>query len=234
MSIIIELLASLLPYGVTQIWNYVSRDRHFDKFWGEFTEDLLIVLPFRNPSPEARYSPTLVGLMEFSNRLREIKAIDVTSSDNLSFSEQRRNILAVGGPITNLVTKNILQHDSIFYSFEGHAIVRVNEPDWRLDPTPKSGMMIEKDYGLITRISNPYDKSKDVICLAGCYGWGVQACLRLLSDVDSIKYLNSATRYFQVICSCDIDKNDYAMLPYIMDIHPESTKQLDTFRTIIT
>jgi len=76
-------------------------------------------------------------------------------------------------------------------------------------PSNWSGSNPSKDFGIITRIKNPFNPKKDSLIVCGCFGWGTKLCVDMLLDDDNLKIL-SENDYFQILCVCDIDNKGSA------------------------
>ena len=129
----------------------------------------------------------------------------------------------------NRNTRNLLNKSEIIYKFDGHTIINTNNIEHRISPILNAHGVPDRDYGIITRMKNPYCKHKDIVIACGCWGWGTQAALRILRDPVRLKYLNSINfRYFQIICTVEVDDKLIGLEPSILDIHPEKNIKQNT------
>ena len=107
----------------------------------------------------------------------------------------------------------MFNQNEIIYKFggeEGHDIIDIKIGQTVVSPQKDEEGRIRKDYGILTRMKNPYNPEKDAIIASGCFGWGTQACLRIMKNSQAIKIINEQVKdkyYFQIIVSVQIDED---------------------------
>ncbi len=88
----------------------------------------------------------------------------VLDTEVISRNLFKENLLVIGGPVTNLITRDINSYMPIKF---------IKEEGWGLKD--KTGLHIREYEGLVTKIRNPFDKSKDIIVIAGIRNHGTFA-----------------------------------------------------------
>ncbi len=87
--------------------------------------------------------------------------------------EMNKNLILIGGPITNIIMKDINEHLPVQFS---------DKEPWGLH-SKRTGMdYTEENTGIIAKIKNPYDKEKVIIALAGIRNGGTKATVITLSN----------------------------------------------------
>lgn len=224
---IVAVFKSVIPYGAVRLYRYIKIEKHIRVFFKNFSkEEICIVVPPADVDPIIKGTQILdfLGIMEIQEmftsqgfKLRRIRA------DKIAENDKKSNLLLIGGPIPNPVTKSLLERKEIVYKFggpDGHSII--NDKGLKIDPRMERGR-ITHDLGIITRMKNPYNPDKDVIMVCGSYGWGTQAALKILKDRDSLKYLNQYNQHFQIICTCEVDEDNVGLKPHLLDLCPDES-----------
>jgi hypothetical protein len=122
---------------------------------------------------------------------------------NVSNEWLHRNLLLVAGPIPNTITRHILnkENDSVRYYFEGNHIADKKNPKGTIKGILGPQGYPQIDYGIISKLRNPFNREKWVVIASGMYGWGTFAALLSLTKKDILDFLNQDTtkREFQVL-----------------------------------
>jgi hypothetical protein len=162
----------------------------------------------------------LFVLTKAGYRFRVAKANDV-AEDLL----RHHDIVSIGGPIPNRLSRFLLDRPGRVYSFggvDGHAVI-----DCRSDAIMGAVTdiaSIRRDFGILTRMPNPYNDSHNAIVAAGVFGWGTQAVLRLLSDRATLEFLlTTDLLHFQALCACDLDDRQIGGDPYLLDLSNDAS-----------
>lgn len=134
------------------------------------------------------------------------------------------NLIIVGGPVNNSCARGILDQykDKESPIFDGFTLV---------SPTGKRYETIYdeqdvpiKDFGVLMRAVNPFDKSKDMLLMAGCDTYGVLAAAKLASHERFVRGAQKSLqktlgfrRYlggsdFVAVVECTVLENDIANL----------------------
>jgi hypothetical protein len=196
---------------VRWLWRFATVDRHVRKFYRPMAGRRLVIV--RSPwDVDKVVSGTGIesefGLRELERVL--IKAGCKTSmerADRVGMVDRSAHMLSVGGPIPNAVSRAVLHGEAIAYRFgEGaldHTIVDTRGE--RLHEAELRGNEVLCDYGIVTRVPNPYEPQSDALVAAGCFGWGTHAALIVLSRPQNLRLFNEVGRYFQAICRCKVE-----------------------------
>jgi len=123
------------------------------------------------------------------------------------------NIVTIGGPKWNTVTRHLLRSSDSPLTFDGYFLV--DEITGQRHETEEDETQIYVDYGLILRMRNPYDRKNNFVLLAGCDTFGVLAAAKCMSSLSSFGYATIKTidrqlgRFFRkphfgAIVRCDI------------------------------
>jgi hypothetical protein len=83
----------------------------------------------------------------------------------------RENVILIGGPIGNELTKRVMKDFEIPFSFVDHTLLDKYHNKKYEAKLGEDGDVLE-DYALILRIKNPYNSQKNLFLVAGCYGYG--------------------------------------------------------------
>jgi len=114
------------------------------------------------------------------------------------------NLLLVGGPGANSITRDILERIPVRYKFNDDAIIDITNVNFYRKPDIKDNNL-SKDYGVITKCYNPYNEKKYVIIAMGCYGWGTWASLKATLDPAIVKFLTKKNAdLYQVLVSIEV------------------------------
>jgi len=217
-GVIIEILKWISPNGLVKIRHYLKVEKPIRIFFKKTRKELtLFILPPADIDPIVKGTQIFdfLGAMELQDIFRELGyKFEVRRSDNVSEAElKRNNLLIVGGPIPNKIAKYLFNQNEIIYRFggeEGHDIINIKTGQTVVSPQKDEKGRIKNDYGILTRMKNPYNPKKDAIIASGCFGWGTQACLRIMKDPQVIKNINEQVKdkyYFQIIVSVEIDED---------------------------
>ncbi len=233
-NIAIGLLTTLIGYSLGRIWQRLADEvplRRARKLWGPLlTGGLQIVVsrfwPAGWPGPTGVVGGgDAVALRElgsyFSKIGTQFDAVYVDEAD----LDRKRNLILLGGPDTNIVTRDALASLSprvrIFDPGPGKAM-EVHD----LAPGPATGEAVTGrkprvrkyrsqpeavDYGIIIRARNPFSPGNALVVIAGAYGYGTWAgamlatedtflekCQRLGESDDNIT-LNRRHSYMKVL-----------------------------------
>ncbi len=238
---IIKVIKWIAPNGVIQLSYYFKIERHIRKFFENFEKKgaVLIVPPADvDTIIKGTQICDFLGLMELQEVFHELGyEMKTVRADDISEEEKRHNLISVSGPIPNAVTKFLLEQNEVKYKFggpDGHSIINLKDSNVKFNPLKNEKGLITTDFGIITRMKNPYEPNREAIIVCGSYGWGTQAALRLLTDKDSLVYLNNFGQYFQVICTCGVDEDRIGLKPYLVDLHPNESMRQKTIANLYT
>jgi hypothetical protein len=102
------------------------------------------------------------------------------------FSEEhyRENVVCIGGPDFNIVTRRFLRDAGarLHFAYVGNRCWlkdRMSDKKWRGEGTKRT----ITDVGFFARFTNPYNKNAEVIVICGIETYGVLGAARLLSGI---------------------------------------------------
>lgn len=167
--------------------------RHERSIWKDFVSRsrLGVALTTRSgPYPRSTPRISLTEARAFGQltpRWREL-GIDYTLIDSRDVNGQYvggRNMLILGGPIHNGVTKSVLQMmgQRLPFILELEPVsIRLASGSYSPSYDPDSGRVTE-DYAIIIRAPNPLDSSGDhsMMMVFGCHGFGTEGGVRMLT-----------------------------------------------------
>jgi hypothetical protein len=81
---------------------------------------------------------------------------------------QRRNMILIGGPITNMISADV--NDFLEINFRWHE-------GWKIYSKLSKTEYDDEDLGVICKIRNPWDSTKVIILLAGLKFEGTKSCI---------------------------------------------------------
>lgn len=190
----------LLPNSITRFWDPL------------FKGGLVIVTPAEEKEPEIKSQAldfhglealTKIFQTYYKNRYQR------TSCDNLNQELLEKNLLLVGGPIPNTLTRHILkpENPSVRYYFSDHKLIDKQNPEFNLvEELVPEGMYPTLDHAIISCFKNPFNTKKNIVISSGVYGWGTYAGLIALADKEILKFLleHAVGREFQVLIKVGI------------------------------
>jgi hypothetical protein len=146
----------------------------------------------------------------------------------------KEDMVSIGGPVNNSVTRRLMAYISEKVSFEpesGDLLDKFSTASKRYEATYDDNDVILSDYGLILKIPNPFDITREVMVLAGCDTPGVLAAARSISLNPEGKTATKAMRkslrrfaYFRdnsfvAIVKCNVIGNEIG-IPELVAFHP--------------
>jgi hypothetical protein len=189
-------------------------DAQIQGFFKEFTKDGVfdgkIVVgsptphgPFKTSARDGHYASYLTFFLgQFMKAPEEfVIKLDV---DVKAEKEEKKNLVLVGGPGTNLLTQDVNEHLPIRFSMQP------SEQGFLFGGlfSKKTGHVYTADVaGLVANIENPWDRSKRVIILAGNKAVGTKACVLALTNFwkKTLKNYNGQDAFATVIQGFDLD-----------------------------
>lgn len=105
-----------------------------------------------------------------------IKSVAINYDNDIDKDALKSNLILIGGPTTNIITKKVLSniHSTLKFEELSLAILDTKENKKYVPSVDRSGDD-GVDYGLIIRAKNPFEKSKKVVVIAGSWGYGTWA-----------------------------------------------------------
>ena len=130
--------------------------------------------PYKSSSRDGHYAVHLgfyLGTLSEPYSSGFIVKLDVDAKAEKDIDN--RNLILIGGPGTNIVTSE----------FNRYLQIKFNEDNYWSGLTDQSGRIFNMDnHGLIAKISNPYNKDKKILILAGVRSIGTKASVIALTN----------------------------------------------------
>ena len=141
--------------------------------------------PYKSSSRDGHYAVHLgfyLGTLSEPYSSGFIVKLDVDAKAEKDIDN--RNLILIGGPGTNIVTSE----------FNRYLQIKFNEDNYWSVLTDQSGRIFNMDnHGLIAKISNPYNKDKKILILAGVRSIGTKASVIALTNYGNKISDNSST-----------------------------------------
>lgn len=190
----INLIAALIGFWIGWIWQTLRkalRSRRSQRFWKPFvTGELQVVIGRFLEFTQFEQSGFLgvgdaIGLTELRTYFGGLGLRDFTVSyaDRVDGDSLKTNLILIGGPDANAVSKEVVTKINSTLRFGNPAHYEIAIYDSATDriyaPLTKSDSHeIIKDYGVILKTTNPFSPSKQVLVIAGSFGYGAWAGIR--------------------------------------------------------
>ena len=178
------------------------------KFWAGESKVLNIVYGTReiDMAPLEKAEALKIDILNVVN-VNDVLAVANASSFlhkfvNVSIKSQNEvddlkkgNLLLIGGPVANSITKEILELVDKQYSFNipdkdtRHIVNRTR--------TFVASSQFDEDFNLVRDVAwfyrgkNPYDKQNVVVIVSGCFGYGTEAAINYLISEDFYKKIRN-------------------------------------------
>jgi len=153
--------------------------------------------PYLTSSRDSHYA---VQLAMFLGSFCEIPKKFIVKLDTEVKGEkaEKRNMILIGGPITNIISNNINKELKIKFIWEN---------SWKIFSITKNKKYSNEDAALIAKIKNPFDKTKTVIVLAGLKFEGTKSCIIALTHFfdKTLKNYEKNKEFFRLIKGLDRD-----------------------------
>jgi len=176
-----------IGYFVSRLWSYVREKRPLLALWRPFLVGQTIVVFSEIPYPDEDLKQVMevggliasknesIALGELSQFLSSIGSSDIkfhSSGSKLDLTQT--NLILLGGPINNPVSKKVFEKINSPLQFLDHKIIDSEE---QITFSPTEG---KNDFGLVIIGENPYSQSRQMMILAGSYATGTQAAVRAI------------------------------------------------------
>lgn len=193
-SIIINLLSTVIAFILGIIFNSVfdniRKKAPVRSFWdGCLKSSVNIIIPswpadYEEQPLRTGHSDLLAAaraaslLSSFHNRREEIKILEgkYAAQDRLE-----ENVILIGGPVTNEITRRIMQEFEMPFSFADHILLD-NRHNKKYEAKADENECILEDYGFVLKTKNPYNDQKSLVIIAGCYGYGTYSGAVAITD----------------------------------------------------
>ncbi|MCL4398741.1 MAG: ArsR family transcriptional regulator [Candidatus Parvarchaeota archaeon] len=120
----------------------------------------------------------------------------ILDTDVISKNLFKKNLIVIGGPVTNLVTRDINNFLPIKF---------IKEEGWGLKD--RNGIHIRDYEGTIEKIKNPFDKEKDIILIGGVRNIGTLSAMLAATRFSNITFkgYNNEVPWSLMVRGYDID-----------------------------
>lgn len=206
-NLIAAALFSLLGFlaGVSRSLVGMYRRRRAHGFWRRFGNGALhvVVAPFRGDS-QVKWEPSglygtgdMVALHELQTTMATLRrpVFDVVFEEGIGRNDKRDNLILIGGPDANPITREILDGVGRLHRlglrfrkrwFSPTTLLDLREgktlaPRWERSTLNRKNEAVV-DYGIIVFAENPFDDRRRVLVVAGVYGYATLAGVMLLND----------------------------------------------------
>jgi hypothetical protein len=121
----------------------------------------------------------------------------------------KENLIVVGGPVNNTCSKLVLDQVKEMIHFDGFQLF---DSTGQYSATYDENDNALVDYGIVLRISNPFDPTKDLILVAGCDTYGVLGAATLISLKEEVSKQRSSIQKMLGFKNFFSKKNYYAIV----------------------
>jgi len=204
-----------LGYKTIQQLSLLSMDEQIQEFFKEFikkdgTFEGEIVVgsptphgPFKTSARDGHYASYLTFFLGQFAKMPEKFAIKL-DVDVKAEKEEKNNLILVGGPGTNLLTREVNEYLPIRFDMQS------SEQGFLfggLVSRKTSHVYTADTVGLIAKIVNPWDDTKRIIVLAGNKAVGTKACVLALTTFwkKTLKGYHDEDTFATVIQGFDLD-----------------------------
>lgn len=159
--------------------------------------------PFKTSARDGHYASHLAFFLGQFTRMPEDFAVKL-DVDVKAEKEEKKNLILVGGPGTNLLTQELNEYLPLKFN------MRPSEEGFLFGGlvSTKTGQVYTADaVGLVAKIVNPWDNSKRVVVLAGNKAVGTKACVLALTNFHdkTLRNYRGEDTFAKVIQGFDLD-----------------------------
>ena len=113
-----------------------------------------------------------------------LSEIPISYADQLDGDALKTNLIVLGGPDANLLTREVVGRVSTTLKFgdPDQYVISLFDSAEGCEYVPRQGQsgIIENDFGIILLCSNPFAPKKRMLLGAGSFGYGTWACVRFV------------------------------------------------------
>lgn len=214
-------------------------ENSFNHFWKTFfeTKTTVVIGTYYSEKYNAWEASDLIGIgsaLALSSILGTlnrtgVKNIDVITTNNFSGDKYKDNLVLVGGPDANILTRETYERLSTNLRFGNPDKNEISLSDAKEKKTYfakyNSQRQVIGDFGFAFKTPNPFNPDSTAIIIAGCFGFGTFAAAqlfeneRLLAKVEGFEdsqgfealvyadVINDWTQKPQIICSYGMKTN---------------------------
>lgn len=154
-----------------------------------------------------------------------VKGIEVVPTYNFSGDRYQNNLILIGGPDANEITRRVFERMSTNLKFGNPD---KNEISFR-DSKSKTGYFskydsqnrVVGDYGLAFKTKNSFNPEATVIIVAGCFGFGTCAAAQVFENDNFIRQADSyqVNSEFELLVYSEVI-NDWVQSPKLIQYYP--------------
>jgi hypothetical protein len=197
-QVLIGLLTTFIGFVLGLAWQMSRRQITYwraRRFWRPFFSDDMKIVMARFREFDAFEASGLVGVggmqaaAELVSLLDDLgfrrmgRTIDIVYHDQLPGDLSGVNVVCIGGPDGNQVTRRILEgidHTIALGDPKRYEIsIRDTSTGQTYKPERERGKNVILDYGLLVKAPNPFDPQRTVLVFAGSFGYGTWAGIKL-------------------------------------------------------
>lgn len=194
----INLIAALVGFWIGWVWQRLRKavqTRRARRFWRPFVAGRLQIVVGRflefSSFEQSGFLGVgdAIGLSELSARLKELGLHDlvVSYADRLDGDSLKTNLILIGGPDANAVTREAVTRIGSTLQFGNPASYElvIYDSQTKRGFAPLRRMDSEKittDYGIILKTTNPFAPTKQILIIAGSFGYGTWAGIRFVNS----------------------------------------------------
>jgi hypothetical protein len=135
-----------------------------------------------------RASAEMVEVLEDLGLQRPGRKAEIVYHDQVEGGIYEHNLICIGGPDANDVTKMILGRigHSLSPGVPGSHIISIRDLQTGVYYSPRRGTgkqgrrAVTLDHGVLIKVQNPWKRERCIFILAGSYGYGTWAAAKLL------------------------------------------------------
>jgi hypothetical protein len=194
-DLIINLLAAAIGFVIACIGSALQRAfkvRRAQRFWRPFIDGTLhLVFPVVDQPAYAAWDSSgiagigdVIALTELDKHLRSIRLhdYDIHYSHLMAGERLNSNLVLIAGPDANRISHMVMERLPLTFVFKQDDVAildNTNGTSYR--PTKGKEVIPTTDWGLIVRASNPFNSERQVLIIAGSYGFGTAAAATLVT-----------------------------------------------------
>jgi len=226
-DVIINLISTLMGFLIHSGWNAIKdryRKNNLIQLWHPFlnSEFKVVISHYSNQKfKDQGYQSTGFreqgGFMAYGDAMATatlqaffesagITKFSIVSDENIQGDDLKNNLILIGGPIANVITKQVMEKVNTSFKFEGKdgaikdSVTKRNYiPNFDRQPNEQS-----IDYSLVIFTYNPFDPTKKVIIIAGSLAFGTWAGARYLISRLSKKLAPKGRTNFECLLETDV------------------------------
>lgn len=149
-----------------------------------------------------------------------IKDIDVVPTYNFSGDRYQNNLILLGGPDANKLTREVYNKLETNFRFgnpdKNEITLYDSKEKMKYSPKYNSNNEVVGDYGFAFKSKNPFNPETDVIILAGCFGFGTCSAAQIFETNRIIQEIEKNEKEeFEVLVYSDVIK-DWVQKPKLI------------------